>query len=476
MTIFAAFLSNAVFSLIVGLACAAVLGPQEFGRFALGLAGATLAQGLAFDWLRLAAARFYSQEARARRPALRAGLDRGFLVAAAVVGLGALAGALAAPADLRGLIGAAGAMAILNGLYDYRAALARALFLDGVFLRLMLAKNAGALVCVIGAAMWTGRAESALAGAVVALAFALALARAALADPPFKAGAPGARRAEIAAGLGYAAPLVIAGALYAAAPMLDRAWVAARWGYAESGYFSLAFDIGWRVLAALGAALDVCLFQMAVRAEAQAGAVAAQTQAARNLVIVFALLAPAGLGLWLVGPSLESLLAPPEFRGPFLARFEALLPGFFCLALASYGAQPAFQIERASAPLLAGAACAFAVNALALLAPEPGLVAGAQSLAFACALGVLAFGLRRAGLPGLDAREGLKVCAGALVMGACVWPLRALEPGAPTLAAQVLTGAFVYGSCAYALDLAGLRSRRPPRPAKAAPVSPTANH
>jgi O-antigen/teichoic acid export membrane protein len=471
MTIFAAFLSNALFSLIVGLACAAVLGAQEFGRFALGLAGATLAQGLAFDWLRLAAARFYSPGARVDRPALRAGLDRGFLIAAGLVAFAAALGACLAPADMRALIGAAALMAILNGLYDYRAALARARFLDAAFLRLILAKNFGALVCVIGAAAWSGRAEAALAGAGAALAFALLLSRAALADPPFAPQIVGARRAEALAGLRYAAPVVFAGALYLAAPMLDRALVAMRWGYAESGYFSLAFDIGWRVLAALGAALDVFLFQLAVRAESEGGAGAAQDQAARNLALVFAVLLPASLGLWLIAPSLESVLAPPDFRGPFLVRFEALLPGFFCLALATYGVQPAFQIKRDSAAPLAAAACAFAANGLALLAPSPALVALAQSFAFACALALLAIWLRRAGLRGLARGEALKACVGALAMTACVWPLRALEPGAATLALQALTGALVYGLAAFALDLGGLRSRR-----RRAALSPSANH
>ncbi|MFZ9501592.1 MAG: lipopolysaccharide biosynthesis protein [Beijerinckiaceae bacterium] len=478
MTIFAAYLSNAVFSLLVGLACAALLGAQEFGRFALGLAGAGLAQAVVFDWLRLAAARFHSRRVGDERPALRAALDRGFLAGAVACAALACALALLAPEDLRWLALAAGAMAILNGLYDYRAALARSLFLDSAFLRLMLAKNAGATVCVIGAAAWSGRADAALAGAAAALAFALLIARAALPAPAHVVCARGALRAEAVASLRYAAPVVLAGALYLAGPMLDRAIVAARWGYAESGYFSLAFDVGWRVLAALGAALDVFLFQLAVRAEETGGAQAAQEQAARNLAVAFALLTPAALGLWLVAPSLESALAPPDFHGLFLARFETLLPGFFCLALTSYGLQPAFQIRRASAPLIAGAACAFAANGLALFAPAPAFVALAQSLSFACACALMAGLLRRAGLPGLAPREAARTGLAALAMAACVWPLRnAFAPGAALLLAQAMLGALVFLACAFALDLAGLRSRGFPGWRRARKrASPPTNH
>lgn len=71
MKILAAFLSHALFSLVVGLAAAAFLGPEQFGHFALGLAAAGFVQILAFDWLRLSATRFYWQHsalvARARR-------------------------------------------------------------------------------------------------------------------------------------------------------------------------------------------------------------------------------------------------------------------------------------------------------------------------------------------------------------------------------------------------------------------------
>ena len=120
MKILAAFLSHALFSLVVGLAAAAFLGPEQFGRFALGLAAAGFVQILAFDWLRLSATRFYSQSVREQRPQMRAVLNAGFAWAAGVIaGVGALAIALLAPDDLRALALAALAMTVLNGLFDF---------------------------------------------------------------------------------------------------------------------------------------------------------------------------------------------------------------------------------------------------------------------------------------------------------------------------------------------------------------------
>lgn len=459
MKILAAFLSHALVSLIVGLAAAAFLGPEQFGRFALGLAGAGFVQILAFDWLRLSAARFYSQSVREQRPQMRAVLNAGFAWAAFLIaGIGVMAIALLAPRDVRALALAALAMTLLNGLFDFYAALARARFLDDVYVRLILVKNLASLVLVIGAAYYTQSAAATLSAAACALAISLGLARRALRDPPVQQRelAREDLQAIVRDCARYCAPVVLASALYLAVPLLDRLWIAQRWGYAQSGYFSLAFDIGWRVLAAFGAALDVLLFQLAVRANEARGASQARAQVARNFGIVFAVLAPAAMGLWLVAPSLQGVVAPPEFHGPFLDFFTLLAPGFFCLALASFGAHARFQIETKTAPLLVAALVAFAVNAIAPGAPSPAFVAMTQSLAFACALAVLVLWRRKSAL--MSAAHFVRALAATMLMGFALWPLRGMEPGAGALALQIAIGMTIYGVCVAVFDIAGLRT------------------
>jgi O-antigen/teichoic acid export membrane protein len=459
MKILAAFLSHALFSLVVGLGAAAFLGPEQFGRFALGLASAGFVQILAFDWLRLSATRFYSQAAREQRPHVRSVLDSGFVWIAltlACVGAGAIA--LFAPADLLWLAWAALGMTLLNGWFDYSAALARARFLDGVYVRLILVKNVASLVLVVGAAWATGSAAAALWGACGALALSIALAWRPLRDGPASAGelAHGQVRACARECARYSAPIVLASALYLAVPLMDRMWVAERWGYGQSGYFSLAFDIGWRILVAFGAALDVLLFQIAVRADEKSGASAARDQITRNCGILFAVLAPAAMGLWLIAPSLQSVFAPVEFHGPFLEYFTLLLPGFFCLALTSFGVQARFQIDKKTTPLLAAALIAFALNGLALAAPDPASVAMVQSLAFACALATLLVWRAKSGP--MSPAQFLKASASTLLMALALQPLRAIEPGATALLVQAAMGAAIYGACVIVLD-AGLRAR-----------------
>lgn len=458
MVLVGAYCLNAVFNLVIGLLAAHFLGPVEFGRFALALAAAAAAQLLAFDWLRLSVLRFAAGSVRAGEPALAA-LNTAF------AGLALAAGALAFAAwtlDLdaplgRPLVALAILAAVANGLFDYRCACQRAWFRDGAYARLMLAKNIFGLVLTVGAAMFTGSANATLAAACVAMA-----APAILLVP--RVGASSARILWDGPALrrfwGYGGPIVAAGALYAAIPVLNRYALAYGSGYAEAGHFALAHDVGSRLLAAVGAALDVLLFQIAVRADDEQGRTAARAQAARNVVPIVATLAAAALGCWLVLPSLEAAIAPPEYRGPFGETLARLLPGLFCQSVALYALSALFQIEGRTRPLIAAAAAAVAVNAVALMAAgslDPSLVAVVQSVGFAAAALALAGAGRLVGASAPDlwelARAGLALAAMALV----VYPLRGLEPGLSTLAAQVVIGAAVFVGCAAALDVAGVR-------------------
>ena len=140
-------------------------------------------------------------------------------------------------------------------------------------------------------------------------------ARASLTD---KGAPPGAARRETAAALiAYSAPIVTANLLYQAIPLAARSTVADVYDFAETGQFALAFDLGMRAMLAFGSALDVLLFQIAVAAHENHGAERARRQVGRNMAVVLAFLLPACTGLFLVMPSIELLIVPAQYRGPF---------------------------------------------------------------------------------------------------------------------------------------------------------------
>ena len=264
MTVFLVSFCNILFNFVIGLLVAKFLGPEEYGRFALAYATAIFVQTGFFDWIRLGATRFYSKRIRNEEPEMRATLDFGFAIISAGLAVGAsllLFSGIGFTLSY-GLIALALAVAAANGLFDYHTALVRARFDDRLFARLALVKNVMAFALMGGGAFLFGSAKMTLAGAILSLGGSVAAARAALRDPASK---PGLARRSIARSLmAYSLPIVGANLLYLAIPLANRSILAILDGFSETGQFSLAYDFGTKAIQAIGSALDIFLFQIAV--------------------------------------------------------------------------------------------------------------------------------------------------------------------------------------------------------------------
>ena len=461
MTIILTFVVNAGLNFVIGLLVAKFLGPEAFGRYALAMAAAVVVNTALFEWLRLAATRFYSDRVRAEDPGVRATLELGYAVLALALA-GLVTAAVASGADLgmpAGLFAAAAVAGLGLGLFDYHAALARSRFLDRAYAGLVAVKNVVALALMVGGAYWLRDPALVLAGLALACAGAVLLARRRLRDPG--TGRRLLRKDLVASFARYALPLVVANVLYQLIPLVNRGWIAARDGYGEAGYFSLAADIGLRLFMLAGSALDILLFQIAVRTDHERGRAEAEAQIARNFALVWTLLLPFAAGFWLALPALEALIVPQAFRGAFAAYTSYLIPTFLAFALIQYALNPLFQLHRRTGAVVLGGAVAVGLDA-ALMLVLPGLMgptgaAAAQLGAMLAALGVvaiLALRLTRADFPWRDlALAALATAAMTLAL----LPLRALEPVLALLALGGL-GAAIYGGFVAAFDIAGLRS------------------
>jgi O-antigen/teichoic acid export membrane protein len=458
-----AFASNAIFNFLAGLLVAKFLGPIEFGRFAIASAIAVMINTAGFEWIRLSAVRFYSQRTRQERPEIRATLDDCVALLAFAVSLLVLAVTLSG-VDLAlspGLLATAAAAGVASGFYDYSTALARARFLDKTHTGIIIGKNVFGLVLTVGGAWWFGSAALALAGVALSVAGALIAAGRPLLDPG--AGLGQGRWALAKQFMRYGLPFVGASILFQVIPLANRALVSGLFGFGETGQFSLANDIGVRVLAAIASTLDILIFQLAVRAEETHGVHRARAQLAENMTIVLAIVLPAGVGMWLVLPSFEALVVPEAFRGPFARYLSTMLPGLVAFVLLQYAISPIFQIARRTWPMIIVALSACGADGLLILLWARGgdahSFALAQSLAqivglcvaigYAAALRPLWPALRDIGAP----------IAATGVLALVVLPLRDRAPGLALLIAQVGVGAFVYGALAYLLDIARARSR-----------------
>lgn len=466
MAVIAAFVLNAGLNFVLGIAIARMLGPADFGRFALATAGAVVLNTLLFEWLRLSATRFYSARVREAEPWIRQGLDRAYAVVAlalfAAAALCAGLGLAVDPTPEGRLVMTAGTMvaAIGIGLFDYHAALARARFIGGAYLRLVVWKNALAFVLMAGTAWLFPQPVWVLIAGGMSQFLAVLPLRKILGDAPALPHGRGRETLRLFAV--YGLPLIAANAVYQIMPFLNRSAIAGTAGFAEAGYFALAADLGSRAFSTLGAALDLLLFQIAVQAEEHHGREAAEAQVSRNIAVVVALLLPCAAGYWAVTPALQALIVPEAFRGPFADYTDLLIPGLFCLSMMNFALNPIFQIRRRTGPVVAAALLGLAVNGLGLLLlPRlmgPMGVAVAQTLGLVAAvvlLGARALsGRNRLRLPGRD----LALTAGAcLAMLLAVLPFRGLEP-LLALPACIAAGVVVYGTFVWFLDIAGLRS------------------
>lgn len=463
MSVLLAFLANTLTNFIIGLMVAKFLGPEEYGRFALAFSIAVVVQTALYDWLRLSATRFYSQRTRENEPIIRSTLGSSFLAVTAFLAISTLLYAAVGPAlDFDSeLILLALLTATANGLFDYSTALARARFADGAYGRLVLVKNLLAFLLLGGGAFFFRSAGVALAGGVVSLVGTALLSRRTLRDPGVRCRDAQIRTAKLL--VAYSAPIVVAHLLYQAMPLATRAIVASVYDFAETGQFALAYDLGMRAVMAFGSALDVLLFQIAVAAHEEYGEARARAQVAHNMGVVFAILLPACAGLWLILPSVEALIVPAQFRGPFGHYLGLLLPGLFAMGFINFGLNPVFQISKRTAPL-AAAALAAAIVSLALLfllpwGKDASNLAIAQAGGYVAALVATIFFALRAQPVWPSLWELFAAMVGTGLMVEVVAPLREMTPGVLALVLEIAAAATVYGLMVVAFDIAGLRSQ-----------------
>jgi O-antigen/teichoic acid export membrane protein len=463
MLVVLAFVINSVFNFALGLLIARFLGPSGFGQYAIAAALAIVANTLFLDWIRLAATRFYSGRARAEDPAVRGTLDAIFAISS--VGLAAAAALLLwLGQDFKLALALAlltPAMGICNGLFDYHAALLRARFDQRGFALMVIVKNVLSLALMVGGALWFQSPVAVAAGFVLSVLATLAVASRRLRDPDVSILRPDWMQAR--GFFAYGFPIVVALLIYYLIPLWNRTAIANDLGFAASGQFSLAYDIAIRTVQTVGSALDIILFQIALRTDDERGRAEARAQLSANMGLVLMAVAAVVVGYWLVLPAFETALVPAAFRGSFAEVTTILLPGLACYALIQFAVTPVLQLKGRTWPVMLPALLALIVNALLVLplGAEAKLSDYARAQSFACALALFAaLGLALGQMRVLPRVRDMAATALAVVaMSLAVWPIRAMEPGLLTLVLSVAAGGSAFGAVALVADVAGLRAK-----------------
>jgi len=465
MLLAATFAINSALNFVLGLLIARLLGPEQFGLYALGAALMVLVYAVAIDWLKLSTMRFYSLTKRASDPTIRATLDAmAALSALALIGI--LITAIVAGVDLMiptAIASAAVAAGVLGGLFDYQQAVARAREEDAVYARMVIIKNAMAFLLMVGGAWWLKDPALVLAGSALSSMAALISVRRALADAPLAL--KGIDRNHVRIFATYAFPLVATNVLMLTIPLLNRSYMASAFGLAEAGYFALASDIGVKLLATLGTTLEVMLLPLAVKALDLEGIDAAHQQIAKNLTVIIALILPVAAGLLLALPSIEVLVVPEAFHNHVSTYMWILMPAFVALPIMQVGFNPVYLISRKTLMSTMSAVIAVAVNAVLIgllffgfgVSLGPMAVAAAMSAAFVSSAVVVGAGAMSHHIARPLLRDLAWIAAGLALMVAALWPWHEMSPNVLTLMAQGLAGLAIYGGVMLAGDVACCR-------------------
>lgn len=466
MLLASTFAINSVLNFALGLLVAHFLGPEQFGLYALGAALMVLINAFAIDWLKLSTIRFYSQDKRAAEPSIRATLDG--MAALCTLGLIAIfLTAIVAGADLvvpTAIVTGAVAAGAIGGLFDYQQAVARARQDDAIYAKMVIIKNVLALILMVGGAWLTKNPALVLVGAALSSLAALVTVRRALADAPLLLRA--IDRSQIRIFATYAFPLVATNILLSTIPLLNRSVMSASYGLAEAGYFSLASDIGVKLMGTVGATIEIMLLPLAVRALERDGLTAAHEQVGRNLVLVLACILPLAAGILMVLPAFEALLVPKAFHGHFSSYMWLLMPAFVALPLMQVGFNPVFLMSKRTTMSTLSALVAVVVNGavILLMVMVPSLQLGSAGVALAMSAGfvvsmmIVGWGALQHRLVRPSIRDLCWIALGLAAMMLALWPWRDMKPAGLTLLLQLLVGGVIYGLVMFAGNVAGCRS------------------
>ena len=448
---------------LVNLAAIAVytrlLTADEYGRYALVIAGVAFANKLMFEWLRLAFVRFLPAH-KDQSQIFSATIAAGFLtLVAGTAVLGGVAVIVASDGPARLLLVAGIALLWIQAAFDLELERARIKLLPGRYGVLALGRAASSLALGV-LFVWLGLGPIGLiAGLCLGMLITLA--------QPLAAGWRQARLdlcdwVLLRRLTRYGAPLAVTAALSFMIAGSDRLLIGWLLGDRSVGLYAVGYDLANSSLGVLLMVVNLAAYPLAVRALEERGEAAARRQVAVNLTALLAIGLPASIGFAVLARPIADLLIGQQFR----AEAAMLIPLIAVVALLrdikAYYLDLAFHLSRKTVGQMwvTIAAVAVSVGLNLWWIPTFGIVGAAYAAIVAYIVAFLLsalVGRRLFRLPGLTP-DAIKVAFAACFMGAVLWQIRDWSaPGA--LVAQVLAGACIYGLLVFLLNVAGVRSQ-----------------
>jgi O-antigen/teichoic acid export membrane protein len=226
------------------------------------------------------------------------------------------------------------------------------------------------------------------------------------------------------------------------------------------GLFTAAYVIVQSTLGVIAFGVVAAGYQLAVKAVEAGDEVAARRQLVANVALLYAVIAPAALGMALTADGLAQTVVGPKFSGAMVELIPLMAAGQFFESFRSCYLDHAFQLGKKSSFLAwimgitAAVSLGLGVWLIPVFGPMGAAIAMAVAAAVSCGLDVV---LGRYAYPmpipyGVLGRLTLACAA----MAAVVLSLRGSGP--VFLGLQVVLGALTYGAAVLALDVMDARA------------------
>lgn len=349
------FAISAILKGLIGFTLIAVftrmLSPADFGLYAVIVAIITIADTAGFLWLRHTLMRHITDEKTAKDESI---LSNAFIIYMLVTVI-FCATAVLASYPLVALIIAADSLSNLVILLA-RLRLNRWLFLWLSVGKPLIAMLAGVFLMLAGHGV-----SGALCG--MALGFSLIAAAGLWTLPDIRKARPSMiSRPALKSILAFGLPLIAVLSLQLITRATDRLLLDLLLGADITGLYAAAQDIPYKLLTVLLSSLHFALYPLALKAFDQ-GTEACRKQLAQNLILLFALLCPAAIGIALLSSGIADMLLGSEFR-PLAATYIPVFAGIAALScLIQYYCILPFHLKGETKRLVLPFVTALAINA-----------------------------------------------------------------------------------------------------------------
>lgn len=428
-----------------------LLSPDEYGLYALAVAGMSLLNAVFFQWLSLSVGRFMPAHENEPEVLLSTAL-RAFMVLLVLTGAFGMALALLwANDNLRGLFMVTVLVAWSQAWFDLNLQIANARLSPvryGILssVRALIALGAGLLFLYMGFGV---------TGILIGLITGL-LASSALAWRYWRGCSLRGQGVSVFKDLiAYGAPLALTFTLVLLVDVSDRFILGMLMGAGAVGGYAAAYDLTQQSLGLLAGVVHLAAYPLAVRALEDNGVAEARKQLRDNGYLLLAISLPATVGLVLLADNISTVVLGAEFRETAGIIIAWVAVGMFVGTVKSYYLDYSFQLGRRMRSQVWTVGIAAMTNILLnlLWIPVYGVLGAAYATVGAFLAGFLvSWYLGRKAFPLPLPRQVYKPVLASFGMAIVLWPTLNWRNG-PDLVIQIVMGACAYGLILMALNL-----------------------